>query len=61
MLVMVLSSHTSDSAAKVNWLQRDVDVESCWRRCYQVMLAKTLQLKVVLVVVRLCSPRAQSI
>jgi hypothetical protein len=45
-----MSSHTGDGAA-----------ESCWQRCCRVMLAIALQLNVVLVVIRLRSPRARSI
>jgi hypothetical protein len=29
--VIALSSHADDGIAKVTWLQRDVDTESCWR------------------------------
>jgi hypothetical protein len=41
--------------------QRDVDVKPCWRQYCRVMLVATLQLKVVLPVVRLHNPRDQSI
>jgi hypothetical protein len=61
MLATMLSSHAGNGAAVVTWPRYDVDVESCWRHCCQVILVTALQLKVVLVVVRLCSPRAQSI
>jgi hypothetical protein len=56
--VTVLPSHAGDDAVKATWPWRDVDVESCWRWCYQVMLAMVLQFKVVLAMVRLRSPRA---
>jgi hypothetical protein len=52
MLATMLSIHASDGAAEAT-LSR--------RQCYRVMLVMALQLKVVLAVVRLCSPRAQSI
>jgi hypothetical protein len=42
MLTMVLSSHASDGAARVNWPRYNVDAESCWRRCCQVMLKTAL-------------------
>jgi hypothetical protein len=42
MLVTVLLSHAGDGVAEVTWPQRDVDVESCWRRCYRVMLLMVL-------------------
>jgi hypothetical protein len=61
MLATMLPNHGRDDAAKSTWPRRDVDAESCWQQCCQVMLTLALQLKVVLVVVRLCSPRAQSI
>jgi hypothetical protein len=61
MLATVLPSHASDSAVGATWPWCDVDAESCWRRCCQVMLAMVLQLKVILAMVRLRSPRAQSI
>jgi hypothetical protein len=61
MLTTVLSSHAGDGTTGATWSRRDVDAESCWRRCYRVMLVTALQLKVVLVVIRLRSPRAQSI
>jgi hypothetical protein len=33
-----MSSHAGDGATGVTWPRRDVDAESCWRRCCQVML-----------------------
>jgi hypothetical protein len=57
----VVLNHASDGAAKATWPRRDVDAKSCWRQCYRVVLAMALQLKVVLAVVRLHCPRAQSI
>jgi hypothetical protein len=42
MLATVLPSYAGDDAAGVTWSQRDVEVESCWQRCYRVMLAMTL-------------------
>jgi hypothetical protein len=39
---MVLQSHAGDYAVEVTWLQRDVDVELCWRQCCRVLLATTL-------------------
>jgi hypothetical protein len=30
---MMLSSHASDGVAGKTWPLRDVDAESCWRRC----------------------------
>jgi hypothetical protein len=35
----VLPSHAGDGAAEVTWSRRDVDVESCQRRCCRVILA----------------------
>jgi hypothetical protein len=35
-------SHAGNDTAEVTWPRRDVDVESCWRRCCQVMLAMML-------------------
>jgi hypothetical protein len=61
MLVTMLPNHASDSVAEATWLLHNVDAESCWRQCCRVMLSMMLQLKVVLAVVRLRSPRAQSI
>jgi hypothetical protein len=61
MLVTVLSSHAGDDAAEVTLSQCDVDAESCWRWCCQVMLVIVLQLEVVLAVLRLRNPRARSI
>jgi hypothetical protein len=40
--VTVMSSHAGDDAVGVTWLWHDVDDESCWRRCYRVMLAMAL-------------------
>jgi hypothetical protein len=56
--VMSMLRHAGDCVVEVTWPQRDVDVELCWGRCCQVMLAIALQLKVVLAVVRLHSPWA---
>jgi hypothetical protein len=42
MLAIMLPSHANDDAAGVTWLQRDVDVKSCWRQNCRVMLATTL-------------------
>jgi hypothetical protein len=61
MLVTVLSSHAGDDAAGVTLSRCDVDDESCWRWCCQVMLVIMLQLEVVLAVLRLRNPRARSI
>jgi hypothetical protein len=61
MLAKMLLSHASDDAARATWPQRDVDVESCWRQSFRVMMAMALQLKVVLAVVRLRSPRDRRI
>jgi hypothetical protein len=61
MLSTMLSSHAGDGATGATWPQCNIDVESCWRKCYRVMLVMPLQLKVVLVVIRLLSPRDQSI
>jgi hypothetical protein len=61
MLVTLLSSHAGNGAAGVTWLRRNVDAESSRRWCCQVMLVMVLQLKVVLVVLRLRSTRPQSI
>jgi hypothetical protein len=61
MLPTVLSGHAGDGAAGVTWLWCDVDIESYWRWCCRVMLSMMLQLKVVLVVLRLHSPRTRSI
>jgi hypothetical protein len=38
MLETVLLSHAGDSATEATWPRRDVDVESCWRQCYKVIL-----------------------
>jgi hypothetical protein len=56
--VMSMLRHAGGCVIEVTWPQRDVDVELCWGRCCQVMLAIALQLKVVLAVVRLHSPWA---
>jgi hypothetical protein len=61
MLVTMLPSHAGDDATEATWSWRDVEDESCWRQCYRVLLLLALQLKVVLVVIRLHSPRAQSV
>jgi hypothetical protein len=72
MLATMPLSHAGDNATEVTWPRRDTDVESCWRRrCWgdmatvrcrcRVMLAMAPQLKVVLTVVRLRSPRDRSI
>jgi hypothetical protein len=42
MLAMVMPSHADDGTAGVTWLRRDVDADSCSRRCYRVMLVTTL-------------------
>jgi hypothetical protein len=42
MLVTMLSSHAIDGTARAIWPPRDVDAESCWRRCCRVMLAMVL-------------------
>jgi hypothetical protein len=55
------SSHAGDGGVEATWPLRDVDVESCRRWCCRVMMTMALQLKVVLAVVRLRSPRAHSI
>jgi hypothetical protein len=39
MLVTMLVSHAGDDADGATWPQHDEDVESCWQRCYRVMLA----------------------
>jgi hypothetical protein len=57
----VLSSHAGDDAVGVTWPRRDADVDSYLQQCYRVMLAMSLQLKVVLAIVRLHSPRDRSI
>jgi hypothetical protein len=38
----VLLSHASNGAAGETWPRCDVDAESCWQQCSQVMLAMTL-------------------
>jgi hypothetical protein len=60
MLATILPNHGRDDAAKSTWPRCDVDVESCWQQCCRVMLTMALQLKVVLVVVRLCSPELRA-
>jgi hypothetical protein len=40
--VMVLLRHVGDDTTEATWPQRDVDAESCWRRCCQVMLVTML-------------------
>jgi hypothetical protein len=42
MLMIMLQSHTGDSAAGATWTRRDVDVVSHWRLYCWVMLATTL-------------------
>jgi hypothetical protein len=42
MLATVLPSYAGDDATRATWLRCDVDVESCWPRCCQVMLAMVL-------------------
>jgi hypothetical protein len=37
-----MPSHAGEGTARVTWLRRDVDVESCWRQSCRVMLAKAL-------------------
>jgi uncharacterized protein YpmS len=59
--VMVLLRYAGDDAARATLSRCDVDAKSYWQWCCRVMLVTVLQFKVVLVVVRLCSPRAQSI
>jgi hypothetical protein len=54
-------SHASDDAVEATWPRRDVNAKSCERQCYRVILALAPQLKVVLPVVWLCSPRDWSI
>jgi hypothetical protein len=61
MLATMLPSHAGDGITEATWPRCDADAESCRRQSCQVMLAMALQLKDVLAVVRLCSPRAQSI
>jgi hypothetical protein len=38
----MLPSHASDGAVDATWPRRDVDAESFWRQCYQVMLVTVL-------------------
>jgi hypothetical protein len=40
--VTMMSSHPGDGAAKATWLWSDVEVESCWRQYYRVILAMAL-------------------
>jgi hypothetical protein len=40
--VMSMPSHASDGAAEATWLLCDVDAESCWRQCCQVVLVMVL-------------------
>jgi hypothetical protein len=40
-LATMLPSHAGDDAAEVTWPRRDIDAESCWQQCYQVMLVMT--------------------
>jgi hypothetical protein len=61
MLAIAMPSHAGGGAVEMTWPWRDVDAESCRRWHCRVMLVMALQLKVVLVVVRLCSPQARSI
>jgi hypothetical protein len=42
MLATLLPSHAGDGAAEASWPRRDVDIESCWWHCCQVMLAMAL-------------------
>jgi hypothetical protein len=42
MLVIMLLSHAGDDAVGATWPRHDVDAESCWRQCCQVMLAMTM-------------------
>jgi hypothetical protein len=42
MLATTLSSHASNGVVEVTCPQHDVNVESCWRQCYRVMLAMAL-------------------
>jgi hypothetical protein len=61
MLETMLWSHASDNDVEASWLRCDLDAKSCQQQCYRIMLAMAVQLEIVLVVVRLRSPRAQSI
>jgi hypothetical protein len=40
--VTMLPNHVGDDAAGATRSQHDVDVESCWRQCYRVMLEMAL-------------------
>jgi hypothetical protein len=42
MLAMVLLSHAGDDTTGVTWPWHEVDAESRWRWCYQVMLMMAL-------------------
>jgi hypothetical protein len=42
MLATMLLSHDNDDAAGATWLWPNVEVESCLRQCYQVMLVTPL-------------------
>jgi hypothetical protein len=42
MLEIELPSSAGDGATEVTWSRRDVDVESCWRWRYHVLLATAL-------------------
>jgi hypothetical protein len=37
--VIMLPSHAGNGATEVTWSRRDVDVKSCWRWRYRVVLA----------------------
>jgi hypothetical protein len=60
-MATMLPSHAGDCATEVTWPRCNVNAESCWRPCCRVILVMALQLKVVLAMVRLCSPRDWSI
>jgi uncharacterized protein (DUF2062 family) len=42
MLGTMLLSHAGDGAAETTWPWHDVDTQSCWRQCCQVMLVMAL-------------------
>jgi hypothetical protein len=42
MLVTMLPSYAGDGAAVMTWLLRDLDIESCLRRCCRVLLVTVL-------------------
>jgi hypothetical protein len=42
MLEMMLLSHAGDDVTGATWPRRNVDTESCWRWCCQVMLVTML-------------------